>query len=156
MDADDCGDSVPQDGGDAPPWEVARKKYARRGSGRALLRNHSNDEVVWHPHDMSPSLMREIVHMTMAGWVLLPTPGAGNMVLGALYNGVTSVAVCQDARIEETLRSCLQDKIAQAVCDGPMATLDKNLATRYQDLDTSDDSEQDSAESDTHGAPWSR
>ena len=57
------------------------------------------------------------------------------MMFEALYHGVTSVAVCQDARIEETLRRCLQDKIAQAVCDEPMAILDENLATRYQTLD---------------------
>ena len=105
------------------------------GSGRAILRHHTHDEVVWHPHDMSPVLMREILHMTSAGWALLATPGAGDMVPGALYHGAAAVAVCQDARIEETLRECLQVKTAGAVCDGPVSTLDEDLASRYLNAD---------------------
>lgn len=39
--------------------ETIRRKYAKRNSGRALLRQASKDEVIWFPYDNSSVLMRE-------------------------------------------------------------------------------------------------
>ena len=62
---------------------VKKRRYSRRGGGRALLRQPSSDEVLLYPHDASGALMKELAHEAGAKWVLNGSPGRERMNLSS-------------------------------------------------------------------------
>ena len=95
--------------------EEAKKsrKYSKRHSGRALMRKISSEETVWFPLDNAPMLMRELVHETNPRWVLHGTPASGVGIVGLLTHGCTVVGCCHDADHAGTLRSLVQQRVAE-------------------------------------------
>ena len=131
------------EGGDCVPV-----KYAKRRSGRALFRNPTTSKTTPFFHlDPHPSLIREVISMTAAKWVLICTPGGGAPVLAALEAGVPCVAVFRLAKHLEVLQGALRLKLADMICDSGTAFVEHALCAEFQDLASSSDaSGLDSAE----------
>ncbi len=115
--------------------EVEKKRnYPKRNSGKALLRTHSTDEVLWFPHDIAPKLLQELMHESRAQYVFFGSPGGGSGILGALLCGAVSVAHTECQLHEVTLTHVLQQRLAEEFCTEKSSFADPLLTQRFAHL----------------------
>ena len=94
--------------------EATKRKYARRNSGRALMRQHSCEEgelgAVFH-HDNAAALLQELAFEGNAAWCLHGTPSGGNGIFGLLQRKMVSICLVKNEVHADWLRRGLQHKL---------------------------------------------
>ena len=125
--------SGPDEGADTA---AAKRKYAKRHSGRALVRTPSSDQVPLFPLDNSPRLTKEIVHESGSEprVILHGTPAGGAGVYGLLSMRAYVVALVQDDAHGAKMRASLLDRIADSAMTPGGVFRTPALARQVQEL----------------------
>ena len=131
---EDDGASGEGSGREDDVLEEPRRKYPKRGAGRALFRQMSADQVVWFPLDNSPALMRELAHEAQARWAVHGTPASGVGVLGLICAGLTVLAIAKDKAHAEQLYQCVLQRVSQELCTPSSPLAEAALCARASEV----------------------
>ena len=116
---------------------ATRRKYAKRNSGRALVRTSSTDEYPLFAHDNAPKLAMELVHEAGASAQVCihGTPAAGVGVFAMMEKGCLVVALAQDDFHAKQLRASVLDRMKKAIVSGTSRFSSQELFARKLLLD---------------------
>ena len=133
--ADTVGDD--EEAETAADEEAERKRrYAKRHSGRALVRLPSSERVPLFPLDNSPRLLQEIAHESGAEprVFLHGTPGGGAGIYGLLAQRAFVVALVHDTEHGDKMRAALMDRITDSALTPGGAFSTAELSRQVQEL----------------------
>ena len=111
-----------------------KRKYAKRGSGRALFRQATVDEVIWFPLDNAPELMQELAHESGARWAVHGTPASGVGIVGLLRAGLTVFAITRDEDHADELYTCVLRRVSEEMCTSGKLLADPVCMEKLRDL----------------------
>ena len=115
------------------PFSEGLVKHVKK---RRLYRQTTGDEVVWFPHDNSPTLLKELVWESGSAtrWVLHGTPSGSTGISGILEMGVSVVVFCRDTHHADHLQRFLKERCVELLLTGSLVFSDLALRNRADEV----------------------